>query len=85
MTTLTTAPPVDDVVAPLSRTVIRPGVLPPPGAKQWVPACPVSRLVPGRVVAVLLPGGGQAALFQLPHGMIYAGGNIDPYARAGVS
>jgi nitrite reductase (NADH) small subunit len=84
MTTLTTAAPVDVAVAPMSRTVIRPGVLPAPGAKQWVPACPVGRLVPGRGVAVLLPRGGQAALFLLPNGMIYAVGNIDPYAGAGV-
>ena len=75
MTTLTTAAPVDVAVAPMSRTVIRPGVLPAPGAKQWVP---------GRGVAVLLPRGGQAALFLLPNGMIYAVGNIDPYAGAGV-
>jgi nitrite reductase (NADH) small subunit len=33
---------------------------------------------------VLLPGGGQAALFLLPNGMIYAVDNIDPYAGAAV-
>ncbi len=63
------------------RTVVRPGILPAPGARQWVPACPVTSLVPGRGVAVLLPGGAQAALFLLPNGMIYAVDNLDPYAR----
>jgi nitrite reductase (NADH) small subunit len=67
-----------------SRTVVRPGILPAPGARQWVPACPVGRLVPGRGVAALLPGGAQAALFLLPTGMIYAVDNLDPYARAAV-
>jgi nitrite reductase (NADH) small subunit len=86
MATLVTppeAPPVD--VAPSAgRTAVRPGILPPPGARQWVPACPVTALVPGRGVAVLLPGGAQAALFLLPNGMIYAVDNLDPYARAAV-
>ncbi|KJK13711.1 nitrite reductase [Terrabacter sp. 28] len=58
--------------------------MPAPGAKQWVPACDVHRLVPGRGVAVLLPGGAQAALFLLPNGMIYAVDNLDPYAGAAV-
>ena len=88
MTTSITAPAalaVEDAVTPtIPRTVVRPGILPAPGAKVWVSACPVSRLVPGRGVAVLLPGGAQAALFLLPNGMIYAVGNIDPYAGAGV-
>jgi nitrite reductase (NADH) small subunit len=87
MTTLSAAPVAtltEAVVTAASRTVVRPGILPAPGAKQWVPACAVSRLVPGRGVAVLLPDGAQAALFLLPNGMIYAVGNIDPYAGAGV-
>ena len=82
MTTLTMTPV--DAGSPTSRTVIRPGILPVPGARQWVPACPVSRLVPGRGVAVLLPGGAQAALFLLPSGMIYAVDNLDPYGCAAV-
>jgi nitrite reductase (NADH) small subunit len=81
--TILIAPP-PSTGAVISRPVIRPGVLAAPGPKHWVPACPVSRLVPGRGVAVLLPDGGQAALFLLPNGMIYAVGNIDPYARAAV-
>lgn len=67
-----------------ARTNVRPGILPSPGAKEWVDACPVTRLVPGRGVAVLLPGDGQAALFLLPNGMIYALDNIDPYSGAAV-
>ncbi|GAA6526314.1 nitrite reductase small subunit NirD [Intrasporangium sp. DVR] len=66
------------------RAVVRPGILPAPGPKAWVDACPVRRLVPGRGVAVLLPGGIQAALFLQPNGMIYAIDNIDPYSGAAV-
>ena len=82
MTTLTMNPV--DLASTTSRTVVRPGILPAPGARQWVPACPVGRLVPGRGVAVLLPRGAQAALFLLPTGMIYAVDNLDPYAGAAV-
>ena len=83
MTTTSIAAPAA-VTATTPRTIVRPGILPAPGAKVWVSACPVGRLVPGRGVAVLLPGAAQAALFLLPNGMIYAVGNIDPYAGAGV-
>jgi nitrite reductase (NADH) small subunit len=76
--------PVDQVQPVFPRAVVRPGILPAPGPKTWVDACPVSRLVPGRGVAVLLPDGRQAALFLLPNGMIYAVDNIDPYASAAV-
>jgi nitrite reductase (NADH) small subunit len=87
MTTLisrTEVTSAEDVAARPARTVIRPGVLPVPGPKEWVAACPLHVLVPGRGVAVLLPGGRQAALFLLPNGMIYAVDNIDPYAGAAV-
>lgn len=50
----------------------------------WTPACPLSSLLPGRGVAVLLPDGGQAALFRLPDGTLAAVGNIDPFGRAAV-
>src|SRR6476469_1859703 len=70
MTTLTMTPV--DTTSTTSRTVIRPGILPAPGSRQWVSACPVGRLVPGRGVAVLLPRGAQAALFLLATGMIAA-------------
>ena len=85
MTTLTAPTGLLPSPSPVTpRTAVRPGVLPAPGARRWVDACPVSALVPGRGVAVLLPGGAQAALFLLPNGMIYALENIDPYAGAAV-
>ena len=89
MTTLITVPDAATTTSAggalaAPRTVVRPGIVPAPGAKQWVPACPVHLLVPGRGVAVLLPGGAQAALFLLPNGMIYAVDNVDPYAGAAV-
>jgi nitrite reductase (NADH) small subunit len=87
MTAIATAPeptPATEVSVAPPRTVVRPGIVPAPGAKTWVPACPVHRLVPGRGVAVLLPGGHQAALFLLANGMIYAVDNVDPYAGAAV-
>ena len=86
MTTLTSASPTMSTVdaPPLPRPVVRPGILPAPGARRWVPACPVNRLVPGRGAAVLLPGGAQAALFLLPNGMVYAVDNLDPYTGAAV-
>ncbi|HET7400051.1 MAG TPA: nitrite reductase small subunit NirD [Intrasporangium sp.] len=66
------------------RRVVRPGLLPTPGPRTWVRACPVARLVPGRGVAVLLPEAAQAAVFLLPTGMLYAVDNIDPYSGAAV-
>lgn len=66
------------------RTSVRPGVLPTAGVRIWVRACHLDTVVPGRGVAVLLPGGDQAALFLLPNGMVYAVGNLDPYAGAAV-
>jgi len=86
MTTLVSPPQAvpAEVPATAGRNVVRPGILPSPGARRWVSACPVTALVPGRGVAVLLPGGAQAALFLLPNGMIYAVDNLDPYARAAV-
>ncbi len=50
----------------------------------WTQACPLSALLPGRGVAVLLPGGEQAALFRLADGALAAVGNIDPFGRAAV-
>ncbi|MBB6171787.1 nitrite reductase (NADH) small subunit [Nocardiopsis mwathae] len=51
---------------------------------QWVPACPAERLLPERGVAVLLPCGGQAALFRTHDGTLYALDNIDPFSGAAV-
>jgi nitrite reductase (NADH) small subunit len=82
MTTIT-APSLTEFVE-TARAVVRPGILPGPGPKLWVDACPVRHLVAGRGVAVLLPDRLQSALFLLPNGMIYAVGNIDPYSGAAV-
>ena len=87
MTTLAPACVAIDPAGPSvdrRRTVVRPGILPPPGPRLWVDACPVRGLVPGRGVAVLLPRGAQAAVFLLPNGMIYAVDNIDPFSGAAV-
>ena len=51
---------------------------------MWTRACAVNSLLTGRGVAVLLPGGAQAALFLLPDGSLAAVGNIDPFGRAAV-
>lgn len=50
----------------------------------WTRACRARSLLAGRGVAVLLPGGQQAALFLLPDGGLAAVGNIDPFGRAAV-
>ena len=50
----------------------------------WFPACPAGVVEAGRGVAVLLPDGGQAALFRDRTGRLYAIGNVDPFTGAGV-
>jgi nitrite reductase (NADH) small subunit len=50
----------------------------------WTKACRLDSLLPGRGVAVLLPGGEQAALFLLTDGTLAAVSNIDPFGRAAV-
>jgi nitrite reductase (NADH) small subunit len=54
------------------------------GRLEWTSACPLSRLIPGLGVAVLLRGGEQVALFLLEDGSLRAVGTIDPYGRAAV-
>lgn len=54
------------------------------GRLEWTSACPLSRLIPGLGVAVLLRGGEQVALFLLDDGSLRAVGNIDPFGRAAV-
>lgn len=49
----------------------------------WTAACPSARLRPDDGVAVLLPGGRQAALFRTRTGL-YAVDNIDPFTGAAV-
>ncbi|NMM84217.1 nitrite reductase (NAD(P)H) small subunit [Rhodococcus sp. SRB_17] len=51
---------------------------------EWTSACPLSHLIPGRGVAVLLRGGEQVALFRLEDGTLRAVSNFDPYGRAAV-
>ncbi|MBM9509697.1 nitrite reductase small subunit NirD [Streptomyces sp. KK5PA1] len=50
----------------------------------WFAVCAAGRLEAGRGVAVLLPDGGQAALFRDRTGALYAIGNVDPFTGAGV-
>lgn len=61
----------------------------------WVAACALDELILGRGVAVLGPGGQQAALFRIAaaetdreaapgRSRLYALGNIDPFGRAAV-
>ncbi|WP_433889219.1 nitrite reductase small subunit NirD [Streptomyces sp. CA-111067] len=50
----------------------------------WTTACPLDLLESGRGVAVLLPGGAQAALFRDRAGRLYAIGNVDPFTGAAV-
>ncbi|WP_376771209.1 nitrite reductase small subunit NirD [Streptomyces boluensis] len=52
---------------------------------DWLPVCDdPSRLTPGRGVAVLLPDGRQAAVFQDRAGRWYAIDNRDPFTGAAV-
>ncbi|GAA3741152.1 nitrite reductase (NADH) small subunit [Spinactinospora alkalitolerans] len=55
-----------------------------PVPAQWITACPAHRLTPERGVAVLLPDGGQAAVFRTYDGALYAIDNIDPFSHAAV-
>ncbi|MER5981498.1 nitrite reductase small subunit NirD [Streptomyces sp. NPDC001787] len=48
----------------------------------WFTVCERALLTPGRGVAVLLPDGGQAALFTDRAGRAYAIGNRDPFTGA---
>ncbi|MFC4565475.1 nitrite reductase small subunit NirD [Nocardiopsis mangrovi] len=59
--------------------------LPPRAASTgWITACPAARLTAERGVAVLLPDGGQVALFRTHDGALHAVGNIDPFSGAAV-
>ncbi|ONK14511.1 nitrite reductase (NAD(P)H) small subunit [Streptomyces sp. MP131-18] len=51
-------------------------------AGQWIAVCGPAELTPGRGVAVLLPDGGQAAVFADRGGRTYAIGNRDPFTGA---
>lgn len=55
-----------------------------PEVRTWITACRADRLQPERGAAVLLPGGGQAALFRTFDGRLYALDNLDPFSGAAV-
>ncbi|MGC9538460.1 nitrite reductase small subunit NirD [Streptomyces sp. UG1] len=50
----------------------------------WFAVCELTRLLPGRGVAALLPDGRQAALFRDRAGKLYAVDNRDPFGGAAV-
>ncbi|WP_314221540.1 nitrite reductase small subunit NirD [Streptomyces zaehneri] len=52
--------------------------------EQWFTVCDLSRLIPGRGVAALLPDGRQVALFLDRAGELYAVDNRDPFGGAAV-
>ncbi|SOD86795.1 nitrite reductase small subunit NirD [Streptomyces sp. Ag109_G2-15] len=54
----------------------------PEGA--WFTVCDLSRLLPGRGVAALLPDGRQVALFRDRDGRLYGIDNRDPFGGAAV-
>ncbi|MFI9149537.1 nitrite reductase small subunit NirD [Streptomyces sp. NPDC053367] len=51
---------------------------------DWLTVCDLSRLLPGRGVAALLPDGNQVALFRDRAGRVYAIDNRDPFNGAAV-
>lgn len=51
---------------------------------DWLPVCDPDRVTSGRGVAVLLPDGHQAAVFQDRAGRWYAIDNRDPFTGAAV-
>lgn len=59
----------------------------PPHADSldWSAVCPLDHLVPGRGIAVRLPGIRQIGLFQLDDGTLCAVGDIEPSDRATVA
>ena len=52
--------------------------------EDWLTVCDLTRLLPGRGVAALLPDGGQVALFRDRAGLLYAIDNRDPFGGAAV-
>lgn len=54
------------------------------GAPAAVRVCGYDELIPGRGVVVLLPGGGQAAVFRTLGGDLHAVANLDPATGAPV-
>ncbi|MFE0255176.1 nitrite reductase small subunit NirD [Streptomyces sp. NPDC059010] len=52
--------------------------------EDWLTVCDLTRLLPGRGVAALLPDGNQVALFRDRAGQLYAIDNRDPFGGAAV-
>ncbi|WP_031477082.1 nitrite reductase small subunit NirD [Streptomyces bicolor] len=52
--------------------------------EDWFTVCDLTRLLPGRGVAALLPNGDQVALFRDRAGQLYAIDNRDPFSGAAV-
>ncbi|MFI7410285.1 nitrite reductase small subunit NirD [Streptomyces sp. NPDC049627] len=52
--------------------------------EDWLTVCDLTRLLPGRGVAALLPNGKQVALFRDRAGELYAIDNRDPFGGAAV-
>jgi nitrite reductase (NADH) small subunit len=52
--------------------------------EDWLTVCDLTRLLPGRGVAALLPTGTQVALFRDRAGQLYAIDNRDPFSGAAV-
>ncbi|MGI5375228.1 nitrite reductase small subunit NirD [Streptomyces sp. CA-251387] len=52
--------------------------------EDWLTVCDLTRLLPGRGVAALLPNGDQVALFRDRAGQLYAIDNRDPFSGAAV-
>lgn len=52
--------------------------------EDWLTVCDLTRLLPGRGVAALLPDGNQVALFRDRAGRLYAIDNRDPFGGAAV-
>lgn len=62
----------------------RPGSRPDADRPAEIAVCAVTRLIPGRGVAALLPDGRQVAVYKIDDDEVRAICNIDPVARAAV-
>lgn len=51
---------------------------------EWIVVCAVGDVPEHSGVAVLLPGGRQAAVFRVAGDEFYATSNVDPFSRAAV-
>ncbi|MFE5209863.1 nitrite reductase small subunit NirD [Streptomyces sp. NPDC056600] len=81
--TATTTAATTTAAATAATSLSRPAVQLRAG-EAWLTVCDLDRLVPGRGVAVLLPDGGQAAVFLDRAGRLHAVDNRDPFTGAAV-